>query len=99
MAGQFLSITQTVGLPKNDGRSLAEQKVFGGLQRWPLRTKACLNWTIRYRTRSPNGRTIRANRRSRFGNCLAKPTGLRARPDFSGLPFAIGMRWQSLYPV
>jgi hypothetical protein len=33
MAGQFLSITQTAVLQTDDGRSLAEQKVFGELRR------------------------------------------------------------------
>src|ERR1700756_3160229 len=83
MAGQFSSITQTVDLRTNDGRSLAGQKVFGELQRWPLCKTACLNWTIR------------GNRRSQFGNCLAKPTGSRERRFFSGLRFATETRWRS----
>src|SRR4029077_1992908 len=99
MAGQFLSITQTVGLRTDDGQSLAGQKVFGGLRRSRLCKRACSNSTIRCRTQSPSGKVIRGNHRSRFGNCLAKPTALRARRIFSGLRFAIETRWRSDYPV
>src|SRR5215211_2783559 len=99
MAGQFLSITQTVDLQTDDGRSLAAQRVFGELQRSWLCKRACLDSTIRRRTQSLNGRVIRANRRLRFGNCLAKPTGLKALHVFSGLRFAIVTRWRSPYPV
>src|SRR6266550_8631915 len=99
MAGQFLSITQTVGLRTDGGQSLAGPKVFGELQRSRLCERACLDSTIRCQTRSPSGRVIRANRRSRFGNCSAKPTGLKARRVFSGLRFAIETRWRSLCPV
>src|SRR4029077_10351798 len=95
MAGQFSSITQTVGLRTDGGQSLAGQKVFGELQRWRLRKRACLDSTIRCRTRSQSGRVIRANRKSRFGNCSAKSTALRARRIFSGLRFAIETRWRS----
>ena len=99
MAGQFSSTTQTVGLRTYDGRSLAGQKIFGDLQRWRLCKRAFLDSTIRCRTRSPSGRVIRANRRSRFGNCSAKPTGLKARRVFSDLRFAIETRWRSLCPA
>src|SRR6476646_9698080 len=95
MAAQFLSIMQTVGLRTDDGRSLAGQKVFGELQRWRLCKRACLGSTIRDQIRSPNGKVIRGNRRSRFGNCSAKPTALRAHRIFSGLRFAIETRWRS----
>src|SRR6476660_8822962 len=95
MVGQFLSIMQTVDLRTVDGRSLAGQKAFGELRRLRLCRRACLDSTIRCRTRLPSGRVIRANRRSRFGNCLAKPTGLKARRFFSGLRFAIETRWRS----
>src|SRR5262249_38330488 len=87
------------GLPTNGGRSLAGQRVFGELQRWQLRRKVCSNSTIRCRTRSLSGRTIRANRRSRFGNCLVKPTALKARHVFSDLRFAIETRSRPLCPV
>src|SRR4029077_21279174 len=99
MVGQFLSITQTLGLRTDDGRSLAGPKVFGALQRWRLCKRACLDSTIRYRTRSPSGRVIRANRRLRFGNCSAKSTALKARRVFRGLRFAIETRWRSLCRV
>src|SRR6266404_7692212 len=99
MAGQFLSITQTVDLRTDGGQSLAGPKVFGELQRSPLCKRACLDSTIRCRTRSPSGRVIRANRRSRFGNYSAKPMGLKARRIFSGLRFVTGKRWRSLCPV
>src|SRR6478752_1597260 len=94
MAGQFSNITQTMDLRKDDGQSLAGQKVFGELQRSRLRKRACLDSTIRCRTRSPSGKVIRGNHRSRFGNCSAKPTALKARRIFSGLRFAIEMRWR-----
>src|SRR4029077_19393031 len=99
MAGQFLSIMQTVGLRIDDGQSLAEPKVFGELQRWRLCKKACLDSTIQCLIRSPSGRVIRANRRSRFGNCSAKPTALKARRIFRALRFVTGTRWRSLCPV
>src|SRR4026207_1208511 len=99
MAGQFLSITQTVDLRTDDGRSLAGQKVFGELQRWRLYERACLDSTIRCRPRSPSGRVIRANRRSPVGNCSAKPTASRVRRIFSGLRFVTEMRSRSLCPV
>src|SRR4051812_32766190 len=95
MAGQFSSVTQTMDLRTSDGRSLAAQKVFGELQRSRLCKRACFGSTIRCRTRSPNGKVIRENHISRFGNCLAKPTALRARRIFSGLRFAIETRWRS----
>src|SRR6476646_11211350 len=95
MAGQFSSITQTMGQRTDDGRSLVGQKVFGELQRSRLCKRACLDSTIRYRIRSPSGKAIRGNRRSRFGNCSAKPTALKARRFFSGLRFAIETRWRS----
>src|SRR5258707_1099056 len=99
MAGQFLSIMQTVGLRTDDGRSLAGQKVFGELQRSRLCKRACLDSTIRYRIRSPSGKVIRGNRQSRFGNCSAKPTVLKVRRVFSGPRFAIETRWRSDCPV
>src|SRR6266480_537598 len=99
MAGQFLSITQTVRLRTDDGQSLAGPKVFGELQRSRLCRRACLDSRIRCRTRSPSGRVIRANRRSRFGNYSAKPTALTARRVFSGLRFVTETRWQSDCPV
>ena len=74
-------------------------KSFGELQRSRLCKRACLDSTIRCRTRSPSGKVIRGNHRSRFGNCLAKPTALRARRIFSGLRFAIETRWRSDCPV
>src|SRR4030095_5914272 len=46
MAGRFLSITQTAVLRTDDGRSLAERKVFGELQRSRLRKAACLESTL-----------------------------------------------------
>src|SRR4029077_11808411 len=95
MVGQFLSIMQTVDLRTDDGRSLAGQKTFGELRRWRLCKRACLDSTIQCRTRLPSGRMIRANRRSQFGHCSAKPTGLKARRFFSDLRFAIETRWRS----
>src|SRR6267378_7159657 len=99
MAGQFSNIMQTVDLRTDDGRSLAGPKIFGELQRSWLCKKACLDSTIRCRTRLPSGRVIRANRRSRFDNCSAKPTVLKARRVFSGPRFAIETRWRSDCPV
>ena len=86
-------------LQTGDGRSLAGQKVFGELPRSRLCKRACLDSTIRCRTRSPNGKVIRGNHRSRSGNCLAKPMALRARRIFSGLRFAIETRWRSDCPA
>ena len=77
-----------------DGRSLAGRKVSGGLPRSRLCMTGCLDSTIRCRTRSPNGRVIRANHRSRFANCSAKPTALKARRVFSVHRFEIETRWQ-----
>ena len=93
-------------LVMQNGRTIFEHYANGGSanRRWPIfsGTKsfwACLDSTIRCRTRSPSGRVIRANRRSRFGNCSAKPTGLKARRVFSGLRFVIETRWRSLCPM
>src|SRR6476646_711366 len=99
MAGQFSSVTQTMDLQTDDGRSLAGQKVFGELQRSRVCKRACLDSTIRYRIRSPSGKVIRGNRKSRFDNCTTKPTVLRARRIFSGLRFAIETRWRSDCPM
>src|SRR5215217_6962417 len=99
MAAQFLSITQTMDRRTDDGPSLAEQKLFGELQRSPLCKRAYLGSTIWCRTRSPNGKVIRGNHRSPFGNCSVKPTVLRARRIFSGLRFAIETRWRLHWPA
>src|SRR4051812_15049896 len=99
MAAQFLSDTQTMDPRTDDGPSLAEQKLFGELQRSPLCKRASLGSTIRCRTRSPNGKVIRGNHRSRFGNCSVKATVLRARRIFSGLRFAIETRWRLHCPA
>src|SRR5262245_16196562 len=99
MAEQSSSSMLTADLQTSVGRSLAGQKVFGELQHSRLCERACLDSTIQYRTRSPSGKVIHGNRRSRFGNCSAKPTALKARRVFSGPRFAIGTPRQSLYPV
>src|SRR6187402_1246526 len=99
MDAQFSSITQTTDLRTSDGRSLAGQKVFGELQRSRLCKRACLDSTVRCRTRSPSGKVIRGNHISRSGNYLAKPTELRVRRIFSGLRFAIETRWRSDCPA
>ena len=95
MAGQFSSITQRADLRIDDGRFSAGQKVFGDLQRSLLRKRACLDSTIRSQIRSLSGRAIRGNHRSQFDNCLAKPTGSKARLVFSGLRFATETPWRS----
>src|SRR5262245_40642363 len=90
MAGRFSSITPTVAQRTDDGRSLAEQKVFGELQRSPRRMTACSNSTIWWQTRSPSGKAIRGNHRSLSDSCSVKSTGLKVPRVFSGLRYAIG---------
>ena len=71
-------------------------KSFWGIAALSAVKRAYLDSTIPSQTRSQSGRVIRANRRSRFGNCSAKPTALKARRIFSGLRFAIETRWLSV---
>src|ERR1043166_5292522 len=94
MAARSLSIMQTVDRLAEGGRFLAGQKVFGGLPRWPRCTTGCLDSMISSRTRSPNGRLIRANRGSPFDNYSARPTGLKAHQVFNAHRFGTETPWQ-----
>src|SRR5437867_629349 len=94
MAGRFLSITRTEDQLAEDGRSSAGQRVFGESPRWQRCTTDYLDSMISSQTRLPNGRTIHANRESRFGSCSAKPTASKAHRIFSIHRFESGTPWQ-----
>ena len=61
------------------------------------RAMDCSNSTIPFRTRSLNGKTIRASHRLPSGSCSARPMALRARRVFNALRSAIAMPWQFGY--
>src|SRR6266576_6916457 len=97
MVEQFLSIMPMAGRLAESGQSSVEQKAFGVSLRSPPRATDCSNLTILFRIRSRNGRATRANRRSPFGNCLTRPTGLKVLRVFNARQSAIVMRWQFDY--
>src|SRR5947209_20565571 len=61
-----------------DGRSSAGQRVFGESPRWQRCTTDYLDSMMSSQTRLPNGRTIHANRESRFVRLSAKQSASKA---------------------
>src|SRR5437762_13529663 len=94
MAGQFLNTMPMEDRRAEDGRSSAEQKVFGESPRWPQCMMDYSGSTISFRTRSLSGKATHANRGSLFASCSAKPTALKALRVFSGHRFETETQWQ-----
>src|SRR5205823_12810042 len=93
MAGQFLNTMPMEDRRAEDGRSSAEQNVFGESPRWPQCMMDYSGSTISFRTRSLSGKAIHANRGSPFASCSAKPTGLKALRVLSGQRLESESRW------
>src|SRR5260370_25448988 len=94
MAGRFLNTTPMEDRRAEGGRSLAEQKVFGGSLHWPRCMMDYSGLTIPSRTRSLNGMVIHANRGSPFASCSARPTALKPLRVFSAHRFETEIPWQ-----
>src|SRR5437762_12208693 len=83
MAGRLLNTMPMEDRLAEDGRSLAEQRVFGESPHWLPCTMDYSGSMMSSRTPSLNGGVIHANRRSPFANCLAKLTASKPLRVFS----------------
>src|SRR5438094_3913248 len=94
MAGRLLNTMPMADRLAEDGRSLAEQRVFGESPHWLPCMMDYSGSMMSSRTPSLNGRVIHENRRSPFANCLAKLTGSKRLRGFSAHRFETETRWQ-----
>src|SRR6266481_6970251 len=94
MAGRLLNTMPMEDRLAEDGRSLAEQRVFGESPHWLPCMMDYSSSMISSRTPSLNGRVIHANRRSPFANCLVKLTASKLLRVFSAHRFETETRWQ-----
>src|SRR6266487_2446836 len=94
MAGRLLNTMPMEDRLAEDGRSLAEQRVFGESPHWLPCMMDYSGSMMSSRTPSLNGGVIHANRRSPFANCLAKLTASKPHRVFSAHRFETETRWQ-----